>query len=127
MSKKTDIYNLFFNLTKSTIEIAEQLRVSKQYVSKILKTEYLEEYAAEKEKRKIKNMEKRATNKCDDERHYVYRDRPLMPHETMSTLSFIKVNRQSYITNKETGELVFDKSRGGVRKNVPLKYTPTPY
>lgn len=127
MSKKGDIYNLFFNLGKSTIEVAEELKVSKQYVSKILKAEYSEEYIIEKGNRKLKNMEKRAPRKYEDEGHYIYRDRPLMPDETMSTLAFIKANRQSYITNKETGELMFDKTRGGISKDLPLKYTPIPY
>lgn len=49
MGKKEDIFNLFFNLGKSTIEVAEELKVTKQYVSKILKTEYLKQYSVEKE------------------------------------------------------------------------------
>ena len=122
MGKKEDIFNLFFNLGKSTIEVAEELKVTKKYVSKILKTEYLKQYSVEKEIRKKENKKRRTSRKCESECHYVYRDRPLLPCESMGTLAFIKANRQSYITDKETGELKFDKTRGGTSKDLPLRY-----
>lgn len=67
-------------------------------------------------------IKERKEKKYCDECHYVYRDRPLLPCESMGTLAFIKANRQSYITDKETGELKFDKTRGGTSKDLPLRY-----
>lgn len=122
MGKKEDIFNLFFNLGKSTVEVAKELKVSKQYVSKILKTEYLQQYEVEKKNRKKRNREKRALKKYEVKCHYVYREKPLMPCESMGTLSFIKANRQSYITDKKTGDLTFDRTRGGTSKDLPLNY-----
>ena len=45
-------------------------------------------------------------------------------NESMSNFSYIKFNRQSYITDPKTGILHFDKSRGGVTKDLPTTYTP---
>jgi hypothetical protein len=124
LSKKSEIYNLYFNLKKSTVEIATELDVSKQYVSKILQTNYSEEHEDEKVNRKKINKEKREAKKYDaEECNYKYRDRPLMPNETMTTLNFVKWNSHSFITDKN-GKMHFDKSRGGVTKNIPVTYTP---
>lgn len=46
-------------------------------------------------------------------------------NESMSDYSFIKWNRDCYVTDKKTGILHFDKKRiGGVTKNLPRRYVP---
>lgn len=52
MSTVEKIYNLFFKDKKTTVEIAEIINVSHQYVSKVIKTKYKDEYLIEKERRK---------------------------------------------------------------------------
>lgn len=47
----------------------------------------------------------------------------LNPNEgKISDLSFVKLFRQSYICDKNTGVLHFDKTRGGVTKDLPRRY-----
>lgn len=43
-------------------------------------------------------------------------------NESISTSSFIKLCRHSYICNKKTGVLHFDESRGAITKDVPRSY-----
>lgn len=53
MSKKSQIIILYYEEKFSTIEIANKLNVSKQYVSKIVRSDY--RHSVEKEERKIQN------------------------------------------------------------------------
>lgn len=95
-------------------EIASLLNVKESTLKMFYRRHAKEEIKKRKEKKHIKN--------CCDECHYVYREKPLMPCESISTEAFIKTNRQSYVTDKETGELKFDKTRGGATKDLPLRY-----
>ena len=120
MDKDGLVHKLYFIEGKTVSEIASILGKTQPYITIILQT--YPEYKIEKERRKALNREKQ--NFLDeDECHYKYRDRPLMPQETLSTISFIKMNRQSYITDGD-GNLIFDKSRGGLTKDLPRKYSP---
>ena len=121
LDKDKIIYNLYFVEGKSVIEITDIIGKSQPYVTKALQS--YPEYETEKERRKALNREKRATPENCDEFHYKYRERPLMPNETIGILSFIKFNRQSYITDKK-GKLFFDESRGKKPFDIPKTYKP---
>ena len=56
MNKKEKIKDLYFNYNYTQTEIAEELNVSNQYISKILKNE--PNYLEVKEQRKIANEQK---------------------------------------------------------------------
>jgi hypothetical protein len=99
-------------------EIAKELKVKEN----TLRVFYRRNAKEEIENRKKKNSEERASREYESKCHYVYRDRPLMPCESISTEAFIKMNRQSYIADKETGNLKFDKTRGGISRDLPLHY-----
>jgi predicted transcriptional regulator len=94
MDKDGSVHKMYFNEEKTVSEIAVILRKDHSYITRVLQT--YPEYLIEKERRKTLNREKQ-NSLNDDECHYKYRDRPLMPQETLSTISFIKMNRQSYI------------------------------
>lgn len=136
MSRKEDIGHLYFDKNKSTVEIAKKFNINKSTVSRILINHYSERYAAEKELRKNENKEKRKdikrtvlkekreAKKYDAaECHFQFRDRPLAPHETLSTVSLINWCRQSF-TNDADGTIHFDRTRGGISKDVPSSYDP---
>lgn len=120
LDKDGSVNKMYFKEEKTVSQIAVILGKDHSYITRILQT--YPEYEIEKERRKALNGEKQ-NSLGDDECHYKYRDRPLMPQETLSTISFIKMNRQSYIMD-EDGNLIFDKNRGGVSSNLPRKYTP---
>lgn len=63
MEKKILIAKKFFEEKKTTIDIACELNVSKQYVSKFLRDNYLEEYEEAKNRRKEDNRKKRNRDK----------------------------------------------------------------
>ncbi len=58
-SRYDAIEKLYFNECLSVVGIANNLGVSKQYVSKVLKNNFKEKYLEEKERRKNDNYEKR--------------------------------------------------------------------
>lgn len=63
MTRKTRIIMLYYERKKSVVEIAYKLKVSKQYVSRIIKND--ERYIAEKKSRKEKSKERRQMQKRD--------------------------------------------------------------
>lgn len=64
MDKTSIIGDLYFCLNKNVIQIANELNISKQYVSKVLKEKFGERYIKEKEKRKERNLVERNKTKC---------------------------------------------------------------
>lgn len=69
MTKKEKIIFLFFEKKLNTIEIASKLRVTKQYISKIVKQD--SRYDKERENRKINNKEKQKQRV----KNYIYKQR----------------------------------------------------
>lgn len=63
MTRKSRIIMLYYERKKSVIEIAYKLKVSKQYVSRIIKND--ERYLSEKKARKEKSKERRQMQKRD--------------------------------------------------------------
>lgn len=121
LDKDREIYDLYFVQGKKVVEIADIIGKDHSYVTKALQS--YPEYSAEKERRKALNREKNTGLENFDECHYHYRERPLMPYETIGILSFIQFNRQSYITDKK-GRLIFDESRGKRPFDAPKIYKP---
>lgn len=65
MDKISIICDMYFVLDKTTTDIAKELGISKQYVSKVLNSnEYRDKYEEEKLRRKEANREKRNRNKA---------------------------------------------------------------
>lgn len=63
MGNKTQILKMFYAEHKKQQEIAENLGISQQYVSKIIKQD--DRYAVEKETRKIQHQQKRKETKAE--------------------------------------------------------------
>lgn len=55
-----EIETLYFDRGLSVVNVAAELGVTKQYISKVLKNMFGEKYQEEKEKRKMDNNEKRS-------------------------------------------------------------------
>lgn len=101
MSKKEKIIFLFFEKKLTTIEIAGKLKVTKQYVSKIVRQD--SRYDKERENRKINNKEKqkqRVTN-------YIYKQRKQRRQDSingaMELLHFqasCEMSKRKFINNR---------------------------
>lgn len=63
MEKCSEIEILYFEKGLNVVNVAAELGVTKQYISKVLKNMFGEKYKEEKERRKICNSEKRALTK----------------------------------------------------------------
>lgn len=101
MTKKEKIIFLFFEKKLTTIEIAGKLKVTKQYVSKIVRQD--SRYDKERENRKINNKEKqkqRVTN-------YIYKQRKQRRQDSingaMELLHFqasCEMSKRKFINNR---------------------------
>lgn len=101
MDKKLLIYEKFFEEKMNTIEICEELDVSKQYVSKVLKTYYKDEYEKEKEKRKIENKKNRNGKKCTN----IYKKRTELAVEA----AMLRIQHESDVSFMSKGSKMSDK------------------
>lgn len=80
MTKKTKIIMLYYEKKYSVVEIAHKLKISKQYVSRIVKTD--ERYISEKEARKEISKERRQMQK----REYAKRKRQKSKNEVIDAV-----------------------------------------
>lgn len=80
MSNKEKIIVLFFNEKLSIIEIADKLKITKQYVSKIVRQDT--RYAKERETRKLNNKEKQKKRVKD----YIYNKRKKERQERLNAI-----------------------------------------
>ena len=80
MSNKEKIINLFFNKKLSIVEIAGKLNITKQYVSKIVRQDFI--YTQERENRKLKNKEKQKKRVKD----YIYKKRKKERQERLNAM-----------------------------------------
>lgn len=80
MSNKEKIIILFFNKKLSIIEIADKLKITKQYVSKIVRQDT--RYAKERETRKLNNKEKQKKRVKD----YIYNKRKKERQERLNAI-----------------------------------------
>lgn len=80
MNKKEKIIALFFEDKLSTIEIANKLHITKQYVSKIVRQDL--RYAKEREDRKLKNKEKQKQRV----KNYIYNKREKEKQERLNAI-----------------------------------------
>ena len=69
MDKKEQILDLYFNNHLQQTEISNQLQVSQQYISKIVKKD--ERYKQEKDYRKSQNAEKRKIYQMEYQKNYI--------------------------------------------------------
>lgn len=69
MTRKDKILFLFFEEKLTTIEIASQLKVTKQYISKVVRQDT--RYTKERENRKLENKQKQKQRVVD----YIYKKR----------------------------------------------------
>lgn len=124
MSNKNIILDLYFNQHLKQIEIAEQLNLSKQYVSKIINTDSRNKQ--EKETRKQSNSEKRTAylkeyfktyerhKKDDDSYNQMLARQKQDSYElsycsnNISDYAYRKWNPSAYNTNSK-GNLVLDR------------------
>lgn len=80
MRNKEKIIVLFFNEKLSIIEIAHKLKITKQYVSKIVRQD--KRYAKERETRKLSNKEKQKKRVKD----YIYNKRKKERQERLNSI-----------------------------------------
>ncbi len=80
MSNKEKIIVLFFNEKLSIIEVANKLKITKQYVSKVVRQDV--RYAKERENRKLNNKEKQKKRVKD----YIYNKRKRERQERLNAI-----------------------------------------
>ena len=80
MSNKEKIIILFFNKKLSIIEIADKLKITKQYVSKIVRQDT--RYSKERETRKLNNKKKQKKRVKD----YIYNKRKKERQERLNAI-----------------------------------------
>ena len=122
MGKNEDIIRLFYEEHKRPTDIAEELEVSKPYITKVIKKD--ERYDEEKEYRK--NISKENHKAC--KRNYINKKRQTEKQEyqamiiqinkdneylstktQISDLSFVKWNRDIFRYDKNSSDLVLKK------------------
>ena len=101
MTKKEKIIFLFFEKKLTTIEIANKLKITKQYVSKIVRQDF--RYAEERENRKINNRKKQKQRVVN----YIYKKRKQKRqdniNDSMELLHFqasCEMSKRKFINNR---------------------------
>jgi transposase len=137
VDKVSAIEDLYFVLEKNIVEIAATLSVSKQYVSKILNTEFKDRLEIEKQSRKEKNKEKRNKQKAQvitDKRKDLYDYHDIIDlrrqHEIdtmcmsragkLSTRSAVYLSINAY--NVKGNNLVYNDKVGKRPNDLPQKF-----
>lgn len=138
MDKASIIGDLYFCTNKNVVEIAQELNVSKQYVSKILKEKFNEQYIKEKEKRKEINMKQRNKTKCkkiaearkkfdwetamkDLKSVHESDSRYLSNRGRMTNESFVYHNLNAY--DVKGNSLVYNKKIGAMPHDLPRSFS----
>jgi regulator of replication initiation timing len=140
MDKISAIEDYYFVLYKSVVEIANDLEVSKQYVSKILKNNFPIRYEEEKLRRKRENNQRRRKKKVQKiaerrkSKHSIYdvnledlrrqqnvHALMMSTNKTLSTEMAVYSNRNAY--NVEGNMLVFNEKLGKKPQDLPEKFS----
>jgi len=137
MDIKEVIRRMYFVDKLKVIDIADKLDVSKQRVSKILTSEFNEEYKKEKDERKKKNEDKRRKEKAEKKREQ-RGDKPgdvsieeiRLQHEAtsrsfskrarMSDLSAVYRNLNAYVV--VGNDLIYNDKVGAKPFDLPSKF-----
>lgn len=137
------IEDLYFIAGKNIVDIAKDLDVSKQYVSKVLKTQFEDKFLVEKEKRKLQNRERRNKEKSqkivesrrssladiynitaeDLRRDQASAARCMSQGSILSTKSAVYANLNAYDVKKN--KLVFNENVGNRPVDLPKSYPLT--
>ena len=133
MDKKEQILDLYFNKHLQQTEISNQLQVSQQYISKIVKKD--ERYKQEKDYRKLKNAEKRKIYQMEYQKNYIRKkdndtafealqaqlaqDAKLLSYKAhnLSTYALKKANSSIYKYDKNRNQYVMLK---GIKASIDL-------
>ena len=133
MDKKEQILDLYFNNHLQQTEISNQLQVSQQYISKIVKKD--ERYKQEKDYRKLKNAEKRKIYQMEYQKNYVRRKDNDIAFEALQAqlaqdaklLSYKAHNLSTYALKKANSSIYeYDKNRNqyvmlkGIKASIDL-------
>lgn len=127
MTKKEQILNYYYEEKLNTIEISSKLKVTKQYVSKVIKID--SRYFDEKARRKLLNNEKhkKQVNECVKKNKQAKRkDREydsmkvlqrqaaieLSSHKNLSNMAYRNWNKSAYTYNEKRKGYVFRKELG---------------
>ena len=122
-NKIDEIRKLYFDMGKKAKEVADELNVSKQYVSKILKEQFEIEYLIEKEKRKKANKEKRKSDNSYSnlKRQHEIDVIAISKRGRMSTQSAVFYNMSAY--DVRGNRLVFNEKVGKRPADLPKSYS----
>lgn len=133
MDKKELIIDLYFNNHLQQTEISNQLQVSQQYISKIVKKD--ERYKQEKDYRKLKNAEKRKIYQMEYQKNYVRKKDNDIAFEALQAqlaqdaklLSYKAHNLSTYALKKANSSIYeYDKNRNqyvmlkGIKASIDL-------
>lgn len=137
-NNKGKIKYLYFVKSMKVVDIAKELGISKQRVSKILNTKYKEEFEKEKEIRKRENKEKRNMTKAlkNRERRKMFAGditvedlrkqqessaRYLSQRAHMSNESVVYSNLNAYISNGQ--KLIYNPAVGKRPADLPSSFS----
>ncbi len=132
MSRKERIYQLYFNEKKTLTEIAEDIKTSISYVSKVLRSD--NRYILEKEKRKQDTKDKRRkiqkemiyrkrkqdTSYIDMKNMHNQASKELSKHSIMGNQALRKWASSAYIYNKKKNRYEFDTKNLTKPADYPL-------
>ena len=133
MDKKEQILDLYFNKHLQQTEISNQLQVSQQYISKIVKKD--ERYKQEKDYRKSKNAEKRKLYQMEYQKNYIRKKDNDIAFEALQAqlaqdaklLSYKAHNLSTYALKKANSSIYeYDKNRNqyvmlkGIKASIDL-------
>lgn len=113
MSNKDKICDLFYNKHKNQTEIAMEISVSQQYVSKVVKAD--SRYKIEKQERQDKNRQRRRLNQSQYIKNK--REQEIREYEYLKYLQNCNSKEMSkrYLTNTPTLSS-FEKAMYGISK-----------